>query len=105
MSKIIRHLRKEAFLGRALEEGSENLVGLVPYLLGVPAAGGAAVGYLASKMSSPSDSDKTALQERVVDTKVREELGMRQRQLEVLKARLKAKRAQPSVSRKRDMFV
>jgi hypothetical protein len=105
MSKIINHLRKEAGFGNLADAAGENLVGLIPYLIGVPLAGGAAVGYLASKMSSPTSSDKDAMQQQVMDTKVREELGVQQRKLEALKAKLKAKRDQPNISRRRDMFA
>ena len=106
MSVITKHLRKRAFgAARAVEEVSENALGLIPYLIGVPFAGGAAVGYLASKMSSPTDSDREALQEHVMDVKVREELGIQQRRLEGLKQRLRERKGMKSISRKRDAFV
>jgi hypothetical protein len=106
MSKVIEHLRKEA-AGGFWGEVAEGGIGLIPYLIGVPLAGGAAVGYLASKMSSPSDSDREALQQRVIDTEVREELGIQQRKLKAIKDRLKSKRAEnkKKISRKRDMFI
>jgi hypothetical protein len=107
MSKIINHLRKEAGALNLAGEVIEGGVGVIPYLIGVPLAGGAAVGYLASKMSSPSDSDREALQQRVVDTEVREEVGIQQRKLQAIKERMKAKRGEnkKKISRKRDMFV
>lgn len=105
MSKFIEYMQKEAAASRIIEELAEGAVGLVPYLIAIPTAGGAAAGYLASKMTSPSDVDKDALQERVLDTKVREELGIQQRRLEALKKRIKDNREKPNVSRKRDMFV
>jgi len=117
MSKFITFLKKDASLRKRAvtgwagltDEMLENVVGLIPYAIGVPLAGGSAVGYLASKMSSPSDSDREALQERVMDVKVREELGLQQRKLETLKKRLKElKKAQKDTarkSRKRDPFV
>lgn len=107
MSSIIQYLEKEANLFRFGEEVIEGGVGVIPYLIGVPLAGGAAVGYLASKMSSPSDSDREALQQRVVDTEVREEVGIQQRKLQAIKDRLKAKRKENKrkISRGRDMFV
>lgn len=107
MSKIINHLIKEASWGGAVGEVVEGGVGVIPYLIGIPLAGGAAVGYLASKMSSPTDSDREALQQRVVDTEVREEVGIQQRKLQAIKDRLKNKRKENKrkISRKRDMFV
>lgn len=110
MSKIIAHLRKEAvnsLLGVGLEEAAEGAIGVIPYLIGVPLAGGAAVGYLASKMTSPTDTDTKALQERVMDVSVREELGIQQRKLQSVRRRLAEKRKlnQRSISHKRDMFA
>lgn len=109
MSKIVEYLRKDARigLGDAAGEVIEGGVGLIPFLIGIPLAGGAATGYLASKMSSPSDSDREALQQRVMDTEVREEVGIQQRKLKALKAKLKerAQKNQKSLSRRRDMFV
>jgi hypothetical protein len=107
MSRIIEHLKKEASLGGFAGEIVEGGVGVIPYLIGVPLAGGAAVGYLASKMSSPTDSDTEALQQRVVDTEIREEVGIQQRKLQAIKDRLKAKRGKnkKKISRGRDMFV
>jgi len=107
MSRLIKHLRKKASWGGFLEEVVEGGIGALPYLIGVPLAGGAAVGYLASKMTSPSDSDREALQERVMDQEVREELGIRQRKLAVLRQRIKEMQARntPKISRQRDMFV
>jgi len=109
MSKIIQHLQKEAKLGAgvALKEGIQAGFGVIPSLIGLSLAGGAAVGYLASKMSSPSDSDREALQQRVMDTEVREEVGLQQRKLKALQAKLKerSQQNQKSISRKRDMFV
>jgi hypothetical protein len=109
MSKILEFLSKEAGsgwggLGGELVEGG---VGVIPYLFGIPLAGGAAVGYLASKMSSPGDSDREALQQRVIDTEVREEVGIQQRKLQALKARLKeqAMKNKKAISHKRDMFA
>jgi hypothetical protein len=112
MSKFIDYMKKEAAAGlvaNLVEETGENLVGIIPYLIGVPLIGGSAAGYLASRMSSPSDSDVQALQERVMDTKVREELGVQQRRLAALKQRLKEKKKadqeRAKLSRKRDPFV
>ena len=115
MSKIIEYLRKEAGItpatavtaARAAGEATSTGANIIPYLIGISLAGGSAVGYLTSKMSSPSDSDREALQQRVMDTEVREEVGMQQRKLQALKDKLKerAQQNQKGISRKRDMFV
>jgi hypothetical protein len=108
MSKIIEYLKKEAVGGGVMSEIAEGTIGAAPLLLlGLPLAGGSAVGYLASKMSSPTDSDREALQQRVIDAEVREEVGIQQRKLKAIKDRLKTKRQEnkKKISRGRDMFV
>lgn len=108
MDKFNTFMHKKARFGwgDAIEGIGEGLGSIGPYLVGVPLVGGAAFGYLASKMSSPTDSDKEALQERVIDATVREQLALRQRQMQALKRKLiERKKQQQGAARGRDMFV
>lgn len=103
-------MRKEASsffnIGDIAEGASQGAVGVIPYILGIPLAAGAATGYLTSKMTSPSDSDKEALQDRVMDVTVREELATRQRQLQATRQRVTERlQKQKEGARQRDMFV
>ena len=44
-------------IGGAMEGGGQAIAALIPYIIGAPLAAGSAVGYLASRMTSPGDSD------------------------------------------------
>lgn len=100
-------LRKSASLGEGVAEGAgQGIAALLPYILGAPLAAGSAVGYLASRMSSPGDSDIGALQKRVMDTEVREKLALSKRRLEEMRRRLAAREGDTAaISKKRDMFI
>ena len=93
--------------GGLFEGMGEAFGAALPYVVAVPMAAGSAVGYVASKMSSPADSDVKALQARVLDTEVREKVALSKRRLEALKRKIaeKAELETPAESRRRDMFV
>jgi len=93
--------------GEALEGILQGIAGVIPYAVIAPMAAGSATGYIASKMSSPTDSDIEALQKRVLDTEVREKLALSKRRLESLRRRLQERSGidNAAESRKRDMFV
>ncbi len=101
-------IKKKADLAEGVAEGGGQAVAaLLPYVLGAPLAAGTAVGYLASRMSSPSDSDVKALQKRVMDTEIREKLALSKRRLEAMRKKMIEQQGEDTVatSRKRDMFV
>ena len=85
---------------------SKDVVGTIMlYLLGTTTAAGAGVGWLASKVTSPSSAKRELLQKDVLDANIREALGRRQREVLTVKERNKREAEKPSVSKKRDMFV
>jgi len=107
MDRCTEYLNKEAG-GSALRAGaelSENAFSLLGLMIAVPAAAGLVSGVVGSKMTSPADSDIKSIQDRVMDVKVREELGLQQRKMDALKRKLRDQSKKAPVGRKRDMFV
>lgn len=99
---------KEASTGEGIAEAAgQGIAALLPYILGAPLAAGTAVGYLASRMTSPGDSDIQALQKRVMDTDIREKLALSKRRLEDMRRRVQEDQQVDTMatSRQRDMFV
>jgi len=112
MSRFTNHmLRKTAIepvgaTGKAIGGALAGVGGLVPYAIGVPLVGGAIVGYLASRMTSPGDSDVEALQQRVLEQNVDTNLALSRRKLEAARRRIQGRiQGQKEEQFKRDMFV
>lgn len=99
--------KKASLLEGVAEGGGAGIAALIPYIIGAPLAAGTAVGYMASRMSSPGDSDVKALQKRVMDTEVREKLALSKRRLEQLRKKVKADEGIniPGTTKQRDMFA
>jgi hypothetical protein len=106
-NEYMLHKRASGIAGEATEGIFQGIAGLIPYVVVAPLAAGSAVGYLASRISSPSDSDVEALQKRVMDTEVREKLALSKRRLEALKRKMAAKAGtnDAAETRRRDMFL
>lgn len=92
--------------GKALGGAIAGAGGLLPYAIGVPLVGGAIVGYLASKMTSPSDTDVEAIQQRVLEENVDTQLALSRRKLEAARRRIQGRiQGMKEEQFKRDMFV
>jgi hypothetical protein len=111
MKKFNEHmLRKtaatEGLAGGLAEAAGQGAAALIPYIVMAPMAAGSAVGYVASKLSSPSDSDVKALQASVIDDEVREKLALSKRRLEALRRRMEEDEENLEAEYgRRDMFV
>jgi len=101
MSVQTEFLRKVAFAGDLVGTLEEH----IPMLVGVPLALGVASGALASKASSPQQSDVEAIQNNIMDTTVDAQLAQRRRMIAIMQ-QLKAQNEEiRSRRRKRDAFL
>ena len=81
--KFEEYMRKEATLPAiaAGAWGGKKFMELAPYLVGVPLLLGSGAGYLASKLTSPAATDVETLQQEALLSKVKSEIGLRERAL------------------------
>ena len=99
----------EAFMLNKESEGHgvvphlPDMTGLLPYLaVGAPIAAGVGGGYLASRMTSPTEDDSKSLQKEMLLSKIEREIAKRQREQAVEES---ASQVAPVPKRKIDPFT
>jgi hypothetical protein len=87
------YMEKEAegglFNFSTMSEAGSQILEKLPYLLLLPAAAGAAGGYVASKMSSPTDTDTAKIQNEFLKEKLKTYVARRQRESDIAKMNAK----------------
>lgn len=86
--KLEDYMKKEALSKEAWPDwstlgiagtGGKKALELASYLVGVPLLVGSGIGYVASKVTSPAETDVETLQQEALLTKLKAETGLRQR--------------------------
>lgn len=105
-------MRKEAQLietmlgGAAIGEVTyDSLSGIAPYLVLVPLMAGGLGGYIASKMTSPTDTSLRTMQKNIVLEKLQTARAMRERAAEYRERLEKINRLVDQRRQKRDPFL